>query len=149
MSGDLVLTPGAPVPDVVESSGGSSGTVVLTAPSSSAELDLAGGTAPTDVAASAGVLPGALQVGVIGIPGQTGATGPAGPTGPVGPTGPTGPTGPQGIPGATGATGPQGPAGPQNLFIQQGPAPSMPTEGLFVELNNDGSVKTMWVGTNP
>lgn len=34
----------------------------------------------------------------------------------------------------------------QNVFIQQSP-PSMPTAGLWVELNADGTIKTMWAGT--
>lgn len=51
--------------------------------------------------------------------------------------------------GLVGPQGPQGVPGPQNLFVQQAPAPAMPLPGLWVELNANGTVKTMWTGTNP
>lgn len=34
----------------------------------------------------------------------------------------------------------------QNVFVQQA-QPTMVTPGIWVELNADGSVKTMWFGT--
>ena len=122
---ELDLTPGPPQPDVVTSAGGATSTLVLGASTTSTELDLSGGTAPTDYVSNAGTIPGALQTDVIGIPGPPGATGPQGPPGPPGTY--------SGAP----------------LYVQPAPAPARPTPGLWVETNPDGSVKTMWVGTNP
>lgn len=40
-----------------------------------------------------------------------------------------------------------GAPGPQNLYIQEA-EPVMTALGLWIELNPDQSVKTMWVGSN-
>ena len=57
-------------------------------------------------------------------------------------------TGVIGIKGDKGDPG-SGGSGSSNLFVQVGPAPSMPTPGMWVELNPDLTPKTVWVGTNP
>ncbi|MEO7397667.1 MAG: collagen-like protein [Ilumatobacteraceae bacterium] len=49
----------------------------------------------------------------------------------------------QGVPGAQGATGP---AGPANLVVSQA-NPNLTQNGLWVELNADNTLKTMWVVT--
>lgn len=84
-----------------------------------------------------------------GPPGAPGPAGPPGAPGPAGADGAPGPAGADGAPGpagAAGAPGPAGAAGPQNLYVQQA-QPTMVTPGLWVELNPDNSVKTMWAGT--
>lgn len=48
--------------------------------------------------------------------------------------------------GAPGPQGPQGIAGPQNLFIQKD-NPNMTSPGLWIELDDDGHVKSFWVET--
>jgi hypothetical protein len=48
--------------------------------------------------------------------------------------------------GHVGETGEDGAPGPQNLFVQEA-QPVMTTPGIWVELNPDGTPKTVWVGT--
>lgn len=49
--------------------------------------------------------------------------------------------------GHVGDPGDTGAPGPQNLFVQQA-EPVMAEPGMWVELNPDGTPKTVWVGTN-
>lgn len=88
-----------------------------------------------------------IQVVPLGEQGIQGPTGPQGPTGATGAQGPTGDTGPQG---ATGPQGPQGEAGADgnnNLYIQKD-NPNVAGTWAWFELNNDNTLKTLWIHTD-
>ena len=63
----------------------------------------------------------------------------------------TGPQGEPGLPGAPGEPGVPGAPGPASsgspVFVQQA-TPVMTVPGLWIELRANGTVKTMWAGTN-